>query len=103
VGETIRQSDLRNDNAHIMRRVAEGESFTVTVHGRAVADIVPHRPDRALRHRLLSAQVFDELIAVDGPGPDVAAWIRDTADADRVFGDDAPADPWERQGRGDLR
>lgn len=103
MSEIIRQSDLRNDNAQIMRRVAEGESFTVTVHGRAVADLVPHRPDRPLRHRLLPAQVFDELVAADGPGPDAAAWVRDTADADRMFGDDTPADPWERRARGGSR
>ena len=39
----IRQSELRNDNAAVMRRVAEGESFVVTVNGRPVADVVPHR------------------------------------------------------------
>ncbi len=30
----IRQSVLRNDNAAVMRRVAAGESFVVTVNGR---------------------------------------------------------------------
>ena len=41
MSETIKQSELRNNNAVIMRRVAEGESFTVTVHGQPVADPVP--------------------------------------------------------------
>jgi hypothetical protein len=37
VWEQIKQCELRNDNAAIMRRVAEGESFTVTVNGVPVA------------------------------------------------------------------
>ena len=48
----IRQSELRNDNALIMRRVADGESFVVTVNGRPVADVVPHRP-RGSRRRFV--------------------------------------------------
>jgi len=99
MSETIRQSELRNDNAQIMRRVAEGESFTVTVHGRAVADLVPHRSDRALLRRLLPARVVDELLAADEPGPDPAVWARDMADSDRLFGDDSPIDPWETRNR----
>ncbi len=43
VGDLIKQPELRNDNAAIMRRVAAGESFTVTVNGVPVADIVPHQ------------------------------------------------------------
>jgi len=43
VSETIKQSELRNNNAEIMRRVADGESFTVTVHGQPVADLVPYQ------------------------------------------------------------
>lgn len=96
MSETIRQSELRNNNAEIMRRVAAGESFTVTVHGRAVADLLPHQRERAVRRRLVPAAVFDELIAADGPGPDPDAWARDMAAADRVFGDDEPVDPWQQ-------
>jgi prevent-host-death family protein len=94
VGETIRQSELRNNNAEIMRRVAEGESFTVTVHGRAVADLVPHQR-AAPSGRLGSAREFDQLVAADGPGPDPEQWAQDMADADALFGDDHPSDPWE--------
>lgn len=96
MGETIQQSQLRNNNAEIMRRVADGESFTVTVHGRAVADLVPHQRDRIVRLRLARAADIDELFAAAGPGPDPVQWARDTADADQLFRDDWPVDPWEQ-------
>ncbi len=95
MGETIRQSDLRNNNAEIMRRVADGESFTVTVHGHAVADLVPHQRDRA-RRRLVRAADLDGLLASVGPGPDPAQWASDMAHSDTIFGEDRPVDPWEQ-------
>jgi prevent-host-death family protein len=98
VAESIRQSELRNNNAEIMRRVAEGESFTVTVHGRAVADLVPHRRTTS-RRRLVPAAELDELLALSGPAPDPGRWSRDTAEADVLFGDDHPSDPWDRDGQ----
>lgn len=39
---TISQRELRNDSGVIMRRVEQGESFTVTRNGAPVADLVPH-------------------------------------------------------------
>ncbi|MFC4944014.1 type II toxin-antitoxin system Phd/YefM family antitoxin [Pseudonocardia sp. GCM10023141] len=93
MSESIRQSDLRNNNAEIMRRVAEGESFTITVHGHAVADLVPHQRGPRKR-RLVPAAEFDALLASAGPGPDPAAWALDIAAADALFGDDLPTDPW---------
>ncbi len=92
----IQQSELRNNNAEVMRRVAGGESFTVTVHGRAVADLVPHQGERTTRMRLVPAKDVDELFAAAGPGPDPDQWVRDTAEADRLFRDDWPVDPWEQ-------
>ncbi len=80
-----------------MRRVADGESFTVTVHGHAVADLVPHQRERRVRQRLTPAAVLDGLIAADGPGPDLNEWTRDMAESDEFFGDDQPVDPWEPQ------
>ncbi len=95
MAETIQQSELRNNNAEIMRRVADGESFTVTVHGRAVADLIPHQSPRAARRLARSADI-DALLAEAGPGPDPDLWVRDMQDADRIFGDDEPGDPWEQ-------
>lgn len=97
--ESIQQSELRNNNAQIMRRVADGESFTVTVHGRAVADLVPHQHHRSVRRRMVPAALLDELLEADGPGPDPEAWEQDMAVADDVFADDGPIDPWERRSR----
>jgi prevent-host-death family protein len=40
--EKIPQRELRNQSSEILRRVAEGESFTVTNHGQAVAVVRPY-------------------------------------------------------------
>ena len=41
----ITQRELRNDNAEIMHRLDEGESFIVTSNGRPVGELNPlHRP-----------------------------------------------------------
>lgn len=97
MSETIQQSELRNNNAEIMRRVAAGESFTITVHGHAVADLVPHQRSSS-RRRFVPTEELDALLAAAGP-QDAAAWKQDLADADEIFGDDRPDDPWERVSR----
>jgi len=94
VSETIKQSELRNNNAEIMRRVAAGESFTVTVHGQPIADLVPHQRLGHRRRRLVPAAEFDAALAALVP-LDVGQWNRDLRDADDVFRDDLPADPWD--------
>lgn len=94
MSETIQQSELRNNNAEIMRRVEDGESFTVTVHGRPVADIVPHRRARR-RRRLVPAAALDQILAAAGPPPDPQEWARDLAEGNELLGDDRPTDPWE--------
>lgn len=94
MGDTIRQSDLRNDNAAIMRRVAKGESFVVTVNGRPVADLVPHQRESPRRRFVPAhemARAMAELPEVDAPG-----WAQDIAEADELFGPDTPEDPWSR-------
>ncbi|MGH3929975.1 MAG: type II toxin-antitoxin system Phd/YefM family antitoxin [Pseudonocardiaceae bacterium] len=93
MSETIKQSELRNNNAEIMRRVAGGETFTVTVHGQPVADLVPHQRSAHRRRRLVPAAEFDEALA-QLPPVDVEQWKRDRAQADDIFGEDLPADPW---------
>ncbi|MGH3979690.1 MAG: type II toxin-antitoxin system Phd/YefM family antitoxin [Pseudonocardiaceae bacterium] len=94
MSETIKQSELRNNNAEIMRRVAAGESFTVTVHGRPVADLVPHQRRAHGRRHLVPAAEFDALLA-RLPPVDLEQWRRDFEEADEIFGDDLPTDPWE--------
>lgn len=86
---TIKQSELRNDNAAIMRRVAAGERFTVTVNGAPVADLVPHQ--RETRRRQIPAAEVDALLH-DLPPIDVEAWHRDSAEIDDLL-DDAGIGP----------
>ncbi|MDQ3901091.1 MAG: type II toxin-antitoxin system prevent-host-death family antitoxin [Actinomycetota bacterium] len=76
-----------------MRRVAAGESFTVTVHGQPVADLVPHQRFGHRRRRLVPAAEFDAALAALPP-LDVEQWKRDLSAADDVFGDDLWTDPW---------
>ena len=94
----IQQSELRNDNAAVMRRVAEGESFVVTVNGRRpVADVVPHRRATG-RRRLVPVAELAEAFATE-PVRDPMAWQTDLAAADEGFGIDEPTDPFERRRR----
>ena len=89
----IQQSELRNDNAAVMRRVAQGESFVVTVNGRPVADVVPHQRDTGRRRFVPVAEVA-EVFATELVGAP-KAWQTDLADADEIFGMDEPTDPFE--------
>jgi prevent-host-death family protein len=41
----IPQRELRNDISSVLRRVEHGESFTITVNGRPVAELGPLRQD----------------------------------------------------------
>ena len=75
MAEVISQSTLRNDNASVMRRVAAGESFVVTVHGRPVADVRPHHASRPQR-RFVPVAEFAEVLA-NLPPVDAQAWRRD--------------------------
>jgi prevent-host-death family protein len=79
VTEIIKQSELRNNNADVMRRVAAGESFTVTVNGVPVADVVPHQ--RTRKPVAIPAEELDRLMA-ELPPIDVEAWYEDRAALD---------------------
>lgn len=91
----IQQSELRNDNAAVMRRVAEGESFIVTVNGRPVADVVPHRRDIGKRRFVPVADLVIAFAAA--PAPDPRTWRADMTTADDVFGLDEPTDPFAEE------
>jgi len=90
----IQQSELGNDNAAVMRRVAEGESFVVTVNGRPVADVVPHRRDTG-RRRFVPVAELAEAFATELVR-DQMAWQTDLAVAE-ILGTDEPTDPFERR------
>lgn len=90
----IRQSELRNDNAAVMRRVAAGESFVVTVNGRPVADVIPHRQTGRRRRFVPAADAIAALTASPLSADDAQRWWHDI----RAGGPDVPEDPWARQG-----
>lgn len=91
--QTIGQRELRNDNAEIMRRVEQGESFVVTRNGKPVADLIPHQAERRPSQTLAEIQAsFAKL-----PPMDVERWRREREEDDKIFGPDYPEDPWERQ------
>ena len=72
VSEIIALRDLRNDVSAILRWVAAGESFTVTVRGEVVAELGPIR-------RLKHLVPHDELVVLLGgraPDPDLADELR---------------------------
>lgn len=52
---TIASRDLRNHTADVLRRVADGDRVTVTVHGKPVAELTPPRTQR---QHAVSAQDF---------------------------------------------
>jgi prevent-host-death family protein len=52
---TIAQRVLRNRVSDVLRRAEQGERFVITVDGRPVAELGPHRPRRWVgRDRLRS-------------------------------------------------
>lgn len=76
---TIASRDLRNHTRSVLDQVAAGDTVTVTVNGRVVAQIGP--PDGSLRSHLTKAEV--EAIMGRAPGAtapdptlvDDLAWI----------------------------
>ncbi len=58
MGARIAQRDLRNDVSAILRRVAQGESFTVTVRGEPVAELTPIRTPRRFVPRRRVEQIL---------------------------------------------
>jgi prevent-host-death family protein len=95
--EHIGQRELRNDSGDVMRRVEQGESFTITRHGRPIADLVPHaRPAPGPRRTL--GEILEVFRAF--PAIDRQRWEAERAEADDLLGDDAidhaPDEPSER-------
>lgn len=60
--DTIPQKQLRNEVGEVLRRVEAGETFTVTVAGRPVAELHPAR-----RHRWVSGPALARIW--HGPAP----------------------------------
>jgi prevent-host-death family protein len=66
--------DLRNNTAKVVAAVEAGTPVTLTVHGRPVADIVPHakrqerRPAEIVYSELDRLAGFAQQLGVQGPG-----------------------------------
>jgi prevent-host-death family protein len=82
----IPQGKLRNDIAAVLRRAEKGERFTVTVSGRAVAELGPLPGARALASPDRLAAILTET----PPDPDFAEDLRRMRQED----DEAARDPW---------
>jgi prevent-host-death family protein len=80
---TVGVRELRQNASEILREVEAGEPATVTVAGRAVAQIVPIRAARWTTWERVSS-VFDS--------PTDASWDGER----REFGAPGVADPWPR-------
>ena len=75
--------ELRNDTAGVLRRVEAGETVVITVRGKPVADLVPHRPEDVPRW-LSPADVMEIRAIADGDptwGADLAK-LRDETTED---------------------
>ncbi len=92
---TIPQRDLRNFNAQIVARVAEGESFVVTRDGVPVADLVPHVETD---DPPIFVRIGDLTAWLRGGDYDRPAWMNDIRRSDEFMDDDPFHDPWERRG-----
>jgi prevent-host-death family protein len=70
--------ELRNDTAGVLRRVEAGESVVITVRGKPVADLIPHRHDEP---RWMPREELIELLKTHSADPG----LRD--DLKRIAGD----------------
>lgn len=87
----IPQRQLRNEIGDVLRRAEAGESFTVTVNGRPVAQLVP----LGRRRRYGTAQQFMDIVArtpVDG------GWAMELAE-ERCWERENNPDPWAARPR----
>lgn len=93
MAEQIGQRQLRNDNAEIIRRVADGERFVVTRNGMPIADLVPHQAADEPRPRLTLGEAQRRFRRL--PPIDAGEWRAERARDDEIFGPDDPLDgPW---------
>ncbi|MGA3263420.1 MAG: type II toxin-antitoxin system prevent-host-death family antitoxin [Terracidiphilus sp.] len=69
--------DAKTKLSEILRKVDQGERFTITVRGRAVADVVPSQ----LKDRRRAAEAVRRLLAmprIEGIAPEtVREWIEE--------------------------
>ncbi|MEX2108676.1 MAG: type II toxin-antitoxin system prevent-host-death family antitoxin [Solirubrobacterales bacterium] len=69
---------MRNETARLLRRVEAGETVVITVRGKPVADLVPHRDDAP---RWMARDELVDLLKTHSADPG----LRD--DLERIAGD----------------
>jgi prevent-host-death family protein len=79
--------ELRNDTAGVLRRVEAGETVVITVRGKAVADLIPHRRDEP---RWMPREELIELLKTHSADPG----LRD--DLERISGETTDEDGLDR-------
>lgn len=80
---TIASRELRNHTADVLRRVADGDTVTITVNGSPVAELVPPRDTRrASLARADVVRLLDRAVVVDEQLVDDLAEISDATTDD---------------------
>lgn len=79
-GREIPQRELRNDVSRVLKEVAEGKRFRVTVNGRPVADLVPVSEPRTFVARHELEQLLREAPLDAGFLADVRGLLDETID-----------------------
>jgi prevent-host-death family protein len=70
--------DAKTKLSEILRKVDQGERFTITVRGRAVANLVPVKQDRSAARTAKAVEKLLNFPRIEGiPGDTVLEWIRE--------------------------
>jgi len=70
--------DAKTKLSEILRKVEHGERFTITVRGRAVANLVPIAPDPSRARAVAAVEALLKFPRIEGvPGETVLEWIRE--------------------------
>jgi prevent-host-death family protein len=70
--------DAKTRLSELLRKVDQGERFTITVRGRAVARLVPVKPERDAARVAKAVENLLNFPRIEGiPGDTVLEWIRE--------------------------
>ena len=70
--------DAKTKLSEILRKVEQGERFTITLRGRAVANLVPIAPDHSRARVAAAVEALRNFPKIEGiPGDTVLEWIRE--------------------------